>query len=394
MTLVRRSLVLILLGLLSAASVVPGAVAAEKVDAPSGVLWVYVGTYTKTPGSGINLLQLDLASGHLSKPVVVAKSANPSFLALHPKRPLLYAIGEVSNYGKKQTGFVSAYEIQEKSGQLALLNQQSSGGAGACYVSVDRSGQVVLVANYNGGTVASLPIRADGALEPPATVDEHHGSSVHPMRQTGPFAHCINVDSSNHFALAADLGIDEILIYKLDAARGTLAPNEPAFVRTARGAGPRHLAFHPNGRFVYVINELASTISVFRFDPSRGNLASVQDISTLPANFSGENTGAEIQIHPSGRFLYGSNRGHDSIAIFAVDSETGKLRALGHESSLGQTPRYFAQDPSGRYLLAANQKSGNVVVFRVDPESGLLHPTGESVLVPFPVCLLMTPPRV
>ena len=398
MTFLRRSLFLFLLGLLPATISLQAGSAAEKPEAPSGVVWVYVGTYTKTPEAGINLLQLDLAGGSLSKPAVVAKTANPTFLALHSRLPVLYAIGEVSEFRKKKAGFVAAYRIQGKTGQLALLNQQSSGGAGPCYVSVDRTGQVALTANYGGGSVASLPIRSDGSLDPAASVDEHHGSSAHPLRQTRPFAHSIDVDPSNHFALSADLGIDEILIYKLDAAQGTLARHEPAFVKTARGAGPRHLAFHPNGRFVYVINELNSTISVFRYDSGyplagRGSLAAVQDISTLPGAFSGANTAAEVQIHPSGRFLYGSNRGHDSIAIFAVDPETGKLRGLGHQSTLGKTPRYFALDTSGHYLLAANQNSGNVVVFRVDPQSGLLDPTGASVAIPAPVCVLMTPPR-
>ncbi len=182
------------------------------------------------------------------------------------------------------------------------------------------------------------------------------------------------------------------MIYRLNAAEGTFTPHQPAFVETVRGAGPRHLAFHPNGRFVYVINELNCTISVFRYDSTRGSLESVQNISTLPGDFSGENTTAEVQVHPSGRFLYGSNRGHDSIAIFAVDAETGRLRSLGHQSTLGKTPRHFALDPSGRYLLAANQDSGNVVVFRVDPKTGLLQPTGASVAIPMPVCVVMTRP--
>ncbi len=392
MPLVQRTLVLVLLGLLPTTIGPRIAAAEEEPKAPSGVLWVYVGTYTKTPDAGINIFQFDLASGSLTKPAVVAKVPNPTFLALHPARPLLYAISEVSEFGKKKGGFVSAYAIQPKTGQLDLLNQQSSAGPGPCHVSVDRSGHVVLVANYGGGSVASLPIRPDGGLDPAATVDQHKGSSVHPSRQTGPFAHCIEADPANRFVLSADLGIDKVMIYRLNAGKGTLAPHQPAFVETVRGAGPRHLAFHPNGRFVYVINELNSTISVFRYDSSRGNLEPLQNISTLPREFSGQNGAAEIQVHPSGRFLYGSNRGHDSIAIFAVDTETGKLRSLGHQSVLGKTPRHFALDPSGRYLLAANQDSGNVVVFRVDPQSGRLRPTGTSVAIPMPVCVVMTRP--
>jgi 6-phosphogluconolactonase len=389
---VQRSFVLPLLGLLLTTVAPRIAVTAEKPETKSGVLWVYVGTNTQNPEAGINFCQFDLAGGSLSRPAVVAKTTSPSFLALHPRQPLLYAISEVSEFQKKKTGCLNAYRIQPKTGKLDLLNQQSSGGPNPCHISLDRTGRVAMVANYAGGSVASLPIRPDGSLDPAATVDQHHGSSVNPSRQGAPFGHCIEADPSNHFALSADLGIDKILIYKLDTAKGTLTPHEPAFAETPRGAGPRHLTFHPNGRFVYVINELNSTISAFRFDSNRGTLEALQNISTLPDNFSGRSTAAEIQVHPSGRFLYGSNRGHDSIAVFAIDPETGKLRSLGHQPTQGKTPRNFALDPSGRYLLAANQDTGNVVVFRVDPESGLLQPTGASVAIPSAVCVVMMPP--
>jgi len=392
MRLVQRTFLLVLFGLMCALIAPRFAVAGEKPDATSGKLWVYAGTYTKTPESGINFFQLDTASGRLTKPVVVAKTSSPTFLALHGRQPLLYAISEVSEFRGKKSGFVSAYRIQPGSGRLDLLNQQSSGGPGPCHVSVDRTGRLVLVANYSGGSVASLPIQPDGSLKPAVTVDEHHGTSVHPSRQNGPFAHCIDADPSNRFAFSADLGIDKLLIYRLNASEGTITPHQPAFAETARGAGPRHLAFHPNGRYFYVINELNCTITVFRYDSMRGTLESVQNVSTLPAGFSGENSAAEVQVHPSGRFLYGSNRGHNSIAIFAVDSETGKLRSLGYRSTQGKTPRHFALDPSGHYLLAANQDSDTVVVFRVDPETGLFEPTGFSVSIPMPVCLVMRPP--
>ena len=387
-----RTLVLLLSGTLLISISPCLAVAAEKGEPANGVLWVYIGTYTKTPQAGINFFQFDLASGSLTKPTVVAKIPNPTFLALRPGHPELYAISEVYGFGKKKVGFVSAYKIRGKTGQLDLLNQQSSGGPGPCHVSVDRTGKVVLVANYGGGSVASLPIRPDGGLDPAVTIDQHHGSSVNPSRQGGPFAHCIETDPQNRFVLSADLGIDKVMIYRLNASNSALTPHQPAFVETTRGAGPRHLAFHPNGRFVYVINELNCTISVFGYDSTHGSLASLQNISTLPSDFSGQNTTAEVQVHPSGRFLYGSNRGHDSIAIFAIDPETGKLRRLGHQSTLGKAPRNFALDPSGRYLLAANQDSGNVVVFRVDPQTGLLHPTGVSAAIPMPVCVVMTRP--
>ncbi len=365
---------------------------AGESDPSAGLLWVYVGTYTKTADAGINFCQLDLSSGRLTKPAVVAKPENPSFLARHPKQPVLYAISEAWQFGKKKGGYVSAYRIRPRTGQLDLLNQQSTEGPGPCYVSVDRSGQAVLVANYGGGSVASLPLRRDGGLDPAATIDQHHGSSVHPSRQTGPFANCIDVDPANRFALSADLGIDKVMVYRLNPAQGTLAANEPAFAAVTPGSGPRHLTFHPNGRFVYVVNELNCTVSVFRYDSAHGSLAIVQCLSTLPGGFIGENTAAEIQVHPSGRFLYSSNRGHDSLAIFGVDPDTGKLRSLGHQPTLGKAPRHFALDPSGRFLLAANQDTGNVVVFRVDPESGLLHATGNSAAIPMPVCVIMMRP--
>jgi 6-phosphogluconolactonase len=390
MSLFPRTLVSLLPGLIFAATVVP-VLAAEKPEGGKDALWVYVGTYTKTAEAGIDLLQFDLASGRFTKPAVAAAVPNPTFLALHPGQPLLYAISEVFQFAGKPTGFVSAYRIQPKTGQLVLLNQQSSGGPGPCHVTVDHTGKVALAANYGGGSIASLPIAADGSLKPAVTVDKHHGSSVNPSRQSAPFAHCVEVDPSNRFVLSADLGIDKLLVYKLDASAGSLLPHQPAFVETVRGAGPRHLAFHPNGRFVYVINELNCTIGVFRYESTRGTLESVQNISTLPAGFSGENTAAEVQVHPSGRFLYGSNRGHNSIAVFAVDAETGKLRSLGHQSTLGKSPRHFALDPSGHYLLAANQDSGNVVVFRVDAKSGLPRPTGVAANIPMPVCVVMTP---
>ncbi len=378
------------------------AIGADAAQTPSGEVWVYVGTYTKSAGAkstgansaaeGINFFRFDLATGRATRPIVVAKMRNPSFLARHPARPVIYAVSEVNEFGGEKTGSAAAFAIEAETGRLTPLNQQPSGGAGPCYASVDHSGRALLVANYDGGSVASLPIESDGRLKPPAQVDKHHGSSVNPQRQTGPFAHCFDADPANRFALAADLGTDKLMLYRLDAATGTFTPNEPPFVQVAAGAGPRHVVFHPNGRFVYLINELNSTISVFDYDAARGTLAAVQEISTLPAGFHGPNTTAEIQIDRSGRFVYGSNRGHNSIAIFAVDPESGKLKSLGHQSSHGKTPRHFAIAPTGNYLLAANQDSNNVVVFHIDGQTGLLRPTGEEVSVPMPVCVVMMPP--
>ena len=237
------------------------------------------------------------------------------------------------------------------------------------------------------GSIASLPIAPDGKLRPPASVIQHTGSSVNKRRQTGPHAHSINIDPTNRFAIAADLGIDKLLIYKFDPAKGTLKPNDPPAVKLAPGAGPRHFAFAPKGKFAYVINELDSTVTTLAFDAAKGTLTKLQTISTLPPGCKTPNTTAEVQVHPSGKFLYGSNRGHDSLAIFAIDSESGELTPVGHQSTGGKTPRNFGIDPTGRFILAANQSSNNIVVFRFDQATGKLKPTGSEITVSSPVCV-------
>lgn len=354
-------------------------------------LWVFVGTYTRRGSKGIYAFQLDLASGIPSPIFLAAETVNPSFLALHPTHRFLYAVGEVSETGGARTGAVHAFALDPATGKLSFLNSQPSKGAGPCHLVVDGEGRHVLVANYSGGSVAVLPILSDGRLGEATAFIQHQGRSVHPQRQTAPHAHSINVDPANRFAFVADLGLDQVLIYRFDPHRGTLAPNDPPFAATAPGAGPRHFAFHPNGRFAYVINELNSTITAFRYDASRGSLSEIQTLSTLPEGFSGENTTAEVQVHPSGRFLYGSNRGHDSIVLFAVDPETGLLQLVGHRSTQGRTPRHFGIDPTGTYLLAANQDSDTIVFFRIDPGTGQLQPTGQVVEVSMPVCVKMIP---
>ena len=352
---------------------------------------VYIGTYTRGESKGIYLCRLDLATGRLVVQGVAAEVENPSFLAIHPNRQFLYAAGEIGRFAGKSSGAVSAFAVAAATGQLTLLNQQPSGGGGPCHVVVDATGQCVLVANYGAGSVAALPLRADGRLEAPATVIQHQGSSVHPQRQKGPHAHSINLDAANRFAFAPDLGLDRILIYRLDPAAAKLTPHEPPFAALTPGAGPRHFAFHPNRKFAYVINELQSTVTAFAYDAEAGALTMLQTTSTLPADFRDSNTTAEVQVHPSGKFLYGSNRGHHSIAVFTIDPATGSLTAVQHESTQGQTPRNFGIDPSGTYLLAANQDSHNVVVFRIDPATGKLTPTGHQAAVPWPVCVKMSP---
>ena len=352
---------------------------------------VYVGGYTDGEGQGIRLFRMDLASGKLTPAGVGPNIVNPSFLALHPGGRMLYAVSEVGSFHGQKTGAVSGCSINPADGSLTLVNAQSSGGAGPCHVTVDRLGKNVLVANYSGGSVAVLPVDNDGRLREPSSIIQHHGSSVDPKRQEGPHAHSINLDSANRFAFAADLGLDAILIYRFDPDHGTLTPNDPASVNLAPGAGPRHFAFHPGGRTAYAINELNSTVTAFNYDPEAGSLREIQSISTLPDTFKETNYPAEIRAHPTGRFLYGSNRGHDSIAIFRIDPASGRLTAAGHRATGGKNPRNFRIDPTGRYLLAANQASSTIVVFRIDPETGDLTPTGETAEAPTPVCVVMLP---
>ncbi len=363
----------------------------QTMDMKNGTLRVYVGTYTGSKSKGIYTLRMNLGTGALTAPELAAEATNPTFLALHPSRRFLYAVGEIGNFAGKRSGAVSAFAIDPESGKLTPLTQQPSGGAGPCHVSVDKAGKNLLVANYSGGSVAVLPLGEDGRLAEPSEFIQHKGTGPNPRRQEGPHAHSINLDPAGRFAFACDLGLDKVLVYRFDPAQGKLAPNDPPAASVAPGAGPRHLAFHPNGRFAYVINEMASTVTAFAYDAARGILTEIQSLSALPAGFTGENTTAEVQVHPSGRFLYGSNRGHDSIAIFAIDAETGKLTAAGHQSTRGRNPRHFGIDPAGAYLVAANQDSASLVVFRIDPKTGGLDPTGITAEVPNPVCVKFLP---
>jgi 6-phosphogluconolactonase len=361
----------------------------SKVDA----FWVYVGTYTggKSPSEGIYLFELELADGRLIARGVAARSKDPSFLAIHPNGKFLYSVNELGELNGRPGGGVTSYAIDRLTGGLTTLNQQASAGAGPCHLTVDRTGKVVLVANYGSGSVAALPIQENGSLKPASSAIQHEGQGTDPSRQEGPHAHSINVDAANRFAIAADLGLDRVFVYKLDADHGTLAANDPPAVSIAPGSGPRHFAFHPGGRFAYVINELANTITAFSYDAEKGVLIENQTITTLPAEYSGRSYTAEVQVHPSGKFVYGSNRGHDSIAVFSVDESSGKLSLVEIEPTQGKNPRNFAIDPTGTYLLAENQDSDSIVVFKIDADSGQLEPTGTKVIVPMPVCIKMMP---
>ena len=348
---------------------------------------LYVGTYTSGKSEGIYIYRMNLNTGEL-KSLKAIKTINPSFLAIDGSKRNLYAVNEVSEFAGKSSGAVSAFAIDTKSGDLNFLNQQPSLGANPCHVIVDRTGRFVLVANYTGGSVAVLPILHDGSLGPATDLVQHKGSSVDRKRQEGPHAHCITPDGSNRYAFATDLGLDKILIYQFDANQGKLLPNREPWVRLKPGAGPRHFSFHPSGRFAYVINELNSTVTAFAYDPAAGTLMEIQTLSTLPKNYAGANSCAELVVSSSGRFLYGSNRGHNSIVSFAIDEHTGKLMHLEHVSTQGSTPRNFTIDPTGAFLLVANQDSDTIITFLVDPASGRLKSAPGVAEVPSPVCLV------
>ncbi len=367
----------------------------STADTQPEVLWVYVGTYTGAGGAdksqGIYLMELDLRTGKLSEPHLAAKSTDPSFLAIDPAKKFLYSVNELGEFRGRRGGAVSAFEIDPAGGKLTPLNQQSSIGDGPCHLVVDRQGKNVLVANYGSGSVACLPIETGGRLRPASSFIQHQGSGADPQRQSSPHAHSINLDAAGHFAVAADLGLDKVFIYSLDAADGKLAASTSPFAKVAPGSGPRHFAFHPNGHFGYVISEMANTVTAFAYDANKGSLTEIQVTSTLPPDFKGTSYTAEVQVHPSGKFLYGSNRGHNSIAIFTIDPSTGKLTAAGFEPTQGKNPRNFAIDPTGQYLLAENQDSNTIVVFRIDPSNGSLRPTGQTVKLARPVCIKMIP---
>jgi len=391
----RLSAVGLLLGglavsLAACAGSVPGRAPGPMGAAPL-LLSVYVGTYTRGGSRGIDRFEMDTTTGAATEPVLAGEAENPSFLALHPNGRVLYAVNEIGNFRGTTTGAVSAFAIDAASGRLGLLGQQASGGADPCYVAVDRSGRDALVANYTGGTVAVLPLDTDGRLQPATAARGHLGSGPDRERQAEAHAHAIILDAAERFALAADLGADRIFIYRFDAAAGTLAPNDPEAAVLEPGSGPRHLSWHPSGAYLYAISELRSTVTAFRYDAARGALAPLQTVSTLPAGFQGRNTAAEVAVSHDGRFLYASNRGDDSLALFAIDAATGTLAGMGHVPTGGRTPRHFAIDPSGRWLLAANQDSDSITIFRLDPATGRPTPSGRPLAISKPVCILFAP---
>jgi 6-phosphogluconolactonase len=354
---------------------------------------IYVGTYTtKQTSKGIYAYRFDSTTGQLASLGLAGESTDPSFVAVHPNGKYLYAVNEIGDFNGMKSGAVSAFAIDRKSGTLKLLNQVSTHGAGPCFVSLDKSGRFVLVANYDGGSVATFVIQDDGSLSLVKGFVQHSGSGVDKERQEGPHAHWIGVSPDNRFALVADLGLDDVMVYKLDDVRGGLTPNSPPFSEVKPGSGPRHLAFHPNGKFAYLVSEMSSTVTAFAYSAQKGSLSTLQTLPMLPKDYSGVREAAEIVVHPSGNFLYASNRGTaNSIAAYKIDTSRGTLTLAGMFSTKGQIPRNFVIDPTGQFLLVANEDSGNIVVFRIDAATGALTPTGKVEEVPAPVCITFVP---
>ncbi len=361
-------------------------------NATAGETLLFVGTYTHTDSQGIYTFRMDDASGKIRQTAVIGGIEHPSFLAIHPNGQFLYATSEIEDSHDQNAGAVLAYAIDRTSGELTFLNRQSSLGTAPCHAVVDATGSCLMAANYQSGSAVVFPILPDGRLgEASDKVQHQGGSNVDPARQEGPHAHSVTIDDANRFVYVADLGLDRVMVYQLDPAAGKLSPAAQPSVDAAPGAGPRHFDFHPSGRFACLINELGSTLSSYACDPATGALTHLQTASTLPENFTGDNTTADVHFAPDGRFVYGSNRGHHSIAIFAFDDSSGALTPVDREPTQGETPRNFGIDPTGNYLLAANQDSDTIVSFRRNPRSGLLTPTGHVAQVPMPVCIRYLP---
>lgn len=363
----------------------PAAAPALNVSVPQRVFY---GTYAEGKEAGVYTAEFDPKTGKLTAAQLAGAAVNPSFLAIHPNGKFLYAVSEAPFKKGDPSGSVVAFALDAASGKLTKLNEESSRGADPCHLVVDKAGKNVLVANYTGGNVAVLPIGADGRLQPSSDIQQHAGKDASGKKKS-PHGHSINLDAENKFAVAADLGLDQLIIYEFDGAAGKLKPHGIAHL--APGAGPRHFAWHPSQKFAYVINETGNTMTAFTYDAEKGALSEIHTLSTLPADYKKPSYTAEVVVHPTGRFVYGSNRGHDSIAIFKVDEATGKLTAAGYEPTQGKNPRNFVVDPTGGYLIAENQETKTVVIFKIDPKTGMLSYTGDTLKVPQPVCIKFIP---
>ncbi len=361
-------------------------------------VFVYVGTYTEPirfgtgkilqgKGEGIYVYRMDQSSGALEMVGKATGIVNPSYLAIHSTRQCLYAVNELKTYEGQPTGTISAFAADARTGKVEFLNKRLTHGTDPCHVALDTQGKNVFVANFMSGSICILPVLADGSLGEATDFIQHQGSSLDPVRQKGPHAHSATLDPADRFAFVPDLGLDKVMVYKFDPQLGRLQPNEIPWITMRPGAGPRHMAFHPGGRFAYLINELDSTVAVLSYDGKRGTFTELQIVPTLPDVFRGESACGDIQVSPWGGFVYASNRGHDSIVIYKVERPTGRLTYVGHEPTRGKTPRHFGIDPTGRFLLAANQDSDTIVTFHIDPQTGKLLPTGHVTQVPTPVCV-------
>jgi 6-phosphogluconolactonase len=366
----------------------------KKIPAASSYL-VYVGTYTAGTSKGIYNYHFDPKTGQLTPIGVAAEVVNPSFLVTDPQHRFLYAVTEMGQArgpdAYKTNGSISSFSIDRKTGALTFLNKIDSGGGGPCHLVVDKTGKMLFVANYGSGSVASFAIKPDGSIGERTGFDQHTGSSVDPARQKGPHAHAVVLSPDNRFLFVPDLGTDQIKIYRVDAAKGTFTPNDPPFATVKAGYGPRHFTFGLGAKFAYAVCEMGSSVAVFSYDPAKGSLTPVQTISNLPSDFKGVNNSAEIEVDRSGRFLYASNRGNDSITAFAIDPVKGTLTNVQVVPTQGNMPRNFAIDPTGKYLIAANQKSNNMVVFSIDPKDGQLKPAGQTLDISSPVDILFVP---
>ena len=350
---------------------------------------VYLGTYTGGESKGIYRSTLDETTGELSDPVLAAELENPSFLVVSPDQNYLFAVSENGNFKGEEGGGVSSFAIGEDGG-LTLINQVNSGGGAPCHISIDPEGKCLLVANYMGGSTSSYQITGDGKIVLPAAEGfiQHEGQGAQLPRQASPHAHSVNVDPSGKRAYVADLGLDKVLIYKLDAAAGTIAPNDPPFLKLPDATGPRHFSFHPSGKWAYTNLEMSLQVAALSHDPETGALNVLEIESTVPEGTGRKgNSTAECLVHPTGKWVYVSNRGHNTIAAFAIDQKTGKLDFIERESTKGKTPRNFGIDPSGRFLIAGNQDSDTVTVLKINQDTGSLDPIGHQIKVPAAVCI-------
>lgn len=363
---------------------------------------VYIGTYTEPirfgtgkilqgKGEGIYVYRMDQTSGAMEPVSKTTGITNPSYLAFDSTGRFLYAVNELKTFENKPTGTVSAFAVDPKTGKLEFLNKRMTHGTDPCHVLVDKKREYMFVANFMSGSICVLPVLEDGSLGEASDFIQHQGSGIDPVRQQGPHAHAVTLDEAGRFAFVPDLGLDKVMAYKFDSKRGMLEPNEVAWIKMKPGAGPRHVAFHRSGKFAFLINELDSTMASLSYDGRRGAFKVLQIVPTLPEGYEGESTCADVQVSPGGAFVYGSNRGHDSIVIYRINQHTGRLTYAGHQSTQGKTPRSFGIDPGGRFLLAANQDSDTVVTFRIEPKTGKLLPTGHTIQVPTPVCVKFLP---